>query len=57
LTASYKIENRSVYTKAESMGVWIRLLGLFYVFLKIKIQCWKNHILSLVDFQKKFIYY
>ena len=30
---------------------------LFYVFLKIKIQCWKNHILSLVDFQKKFIYY
>lgn len=28
-----------------------------YVFLKIKIQCWKNHILSLVDFQKKFIYY
>jgi hypothetical protein len=25
LTASYKIENRSVYTKAESMGVWIRL--------------------------------
>ncbi|ACR76619.1 Hypothetical protein EUBREC_2890 [Agathobacter rectalis ATCC 33656] len=26
-------------------------------FLKIKIHRWKNHILSLVDFQKKFIYY
>lgn len=25
MTASYKIENRSVYTKAESVGVWIRL--------------------------------
>lgn len=25
MTASYKIENRSVYTKAESVEVWIRL--------------------------------
>ena len=30
---------------------------LIFLIFENKIQCWKNHILSLVDFQKKFIYY
>ena len=35
----YTVANRSVYTKAESMGVWIRL---FEFVFENKIHRWKN---------------